>query len=628
MMTESTASDDDIQRMMPDLMPSNSTPSMAAQRAAEAASNLADREDVEALNTAALNHVHNGEYNAALEAFRDVLDRNQSRFGPKHPSIASAYHNIGTVYAKQAAEMTEDSMPQRKCRSEALAAFQSAARSARDSLGSNHPNVAVSLVRIGFLLLQSRQYRNAAVTFQEALRIRIAHFGPTHGLVANLYNNLGVCFMHVQDFAKGQAQLTQALQIQRALVDRDEARRVDRDELWVHKLELADTLFNVGGLCLEWIRKQGPDARRTREAQRAFTECVQIRTEVLGSRDPAVVQAHSLLGMADNFEKQSRAMAAQKSQIPPRPTTPRATTPRRRPTNEMPPRPSATSVQDLMSIAKSYDVSKEQEFSKQPAENTRDIFRDPPIGAHHTTSRSAPMPVISVSKDEDDENDDANTNSRIAISPIRVPETAPNNSLTAVNGSGRDETMSMDISNEKREYDGEESCILSNAGVDSDHGRVHYPLTWEKAGISQSNPSNPDIMVARPFHSDPKAVAASLRPNGSGYEEPVSTGNKERDDVLNRARAILQQHSQEEDFESMSLETGVYSGIEKQELDKQKELDEDLLEDGVAPLGGDWPSTTKKTGRNQTLRVLLSDPMNNLPEIHAEGTKLLKVSWN
>jgi len=238
---------------------------------------LHEDEDLEKLNTLAMEHVHHGEYDRALAAFSRVLQIQRKTHGDVHPAVASAYHNLGTVHAKRASLLAEDSRPQRHCRSQALDCFQAAARSARDSLGKNHPNVAVSLVRIGFLLLQSRQYRNAVVTFQEALRIRLAHFGPQHGLVANLYNNLGVCYMHLQDFVQGRQQLEEALKIQRFIVGQEKAAGSNKDDRWVHLLELADTLFNIGGLCLEWIRRQGPDTRRADDAVAAFQETLEVR---------------------------------------------------------------------------------------------------------------------------------------------------------------------------------------------------------------------------------------------------------------------------------------------------------------------------------------------------------------
>ena len=245
-----------------------------------------------------MQHVQRREYDQALTDFTTVLqiqqgihsnnDHNDHNNDHPHPAVASAHHNLGTVHAKRAAALPADSAAQRQARAAALECFQAAARTARDSLGPVHPNVAVSLVRIGFLLLQSRQYPAAVVTFQEALRIRIAHYGPRHGLVANLHNNLGVCYMHLAKFAAGLSELQQALAIQRHVVREEQRQQQQQElvsssskkktsELWVRLLELADTLFNIGGLCLEWIRRQGPDVRRAQDAEDAFRETLEVR---------------------------------------------------------------------------------------------------------------------------------------------------------------------------------------------------------------------------------------------------------------------------------------------------------------------------------------------------------------
>jgi tetratricopeptide (TPR) repeat protein len=231
---------------------------------------------VDALNAQAMECVQAGDFDMALQLFARVLAIHQKRDGQVHPTVASSYHNLGTVHAKRAALTSEDSMQQQHCRAQALECFQAAARVARDSLGRNHPNVAVSLVRIGFLLLQSRQYQNAIITFKEALRIRLAHYGSQHGLVANLYNNLGVCHMHLGHFGEGREFLDSGLAIQRHIATETQGQK--KNDRWINLLELADTLFNIGGLCLEWIRRQGPDARRAVDAENAFAEAFEVRT--------------------------------------------------------------------------------------------------------------------------------------------------------------------------------------------------------------------------------------------------------------------------------------------------------------------------------------------------------------
>lgn len=225
---------------------------------------------LDTLNQQAMQYVKAKDYDRALHVFLKVLNLRKERFGSRHASVASDYHNLGTVHSKRV-DLCKGP-EQQQCRQQALECFQAAARTARDALGKNHPNVAVSLVRIGFLLLQSQQYQNAIVTFREALRIRFAHFGEQHGLVANLYNNLGVCHMHLGQFPEGQEYLEKAMGVQR--------RTLETSPTTVHWLELADTLFNLGGLCLEWIRRQGPDTRRANEAEGYFDECLAVSDKI------------------------------------------------------------------------------------------------------------------------------------------------------------------------------------------------------------------------------------------------------------------------------------------------------------------------------------------------------------
>lgn len=250
-------------------------------------------EHIQGIHAMAMEHVEEGEFDMALQAFKQVLKVYIEEHGEAHPLTASAYHNLGTVHTKCAGELPENTLHQRHCREKALQCFQAAARSARDcpTLGPNHPNVAVSLVRIGFLLLQSRQYKNAVITFEEALRIRTENYGFNHGLVANLFNNLGVCHMHLQQFSEGQKHLQQALVIQKELLIQE------GDDSNTAFLELADTLCNIGGLNLEWIRRQGPDARHALDAESAFVEAIELRSKVLGEDHALTNQVRSLHDM-------------------------------------------------------------------------------------------------------------------------------------------------------------------------------------------------------------------------------------------------------------------------------------------------------------------------------------------
>lgn len=257
------------------------SPETQSSALTEQKSKIVSLEHANEMNAAAVEHVENGEFDLALSAFEQVLDAYREIYGDAHPLVASTYHNLGMVHSKRASLLLDGTYHQNHCRQQSLECFQAAARTGRDSLGANHPNVAVSLVRVGFLLLQARQYQNAFVTFKEALRIRLEYYGvePPHSLVANLYNNLGVCKMHLGQYKEGSSLLKTALDIQRRVLrNKRQEGDVSRRELRNYLLEVADTLCNLGGLNLEWIRQQGPDARHSAEAEAAFAEALEVRS--------------------------------------------------------------------------------------------------------------------------------------------------------------------------------------------------------------------------------------------------------------------------------------------------------------------------------------------------------------
>jgi hypothetical protein len=322
-------------------------------------------------------------------------------------------------------------------------------------------------------------------------------------------------------------------------------------------------------------------------------------------------------------------------------------------------------VQDL-----SVDESRETEVRSG---NGASIFRSEQERTAVTDSkqnsvRSKPAPVVevTVSTDEggDDDNDNdsslrraANAETRIFVSPHLVPETSPTsrNRKKGMNDSEEvvesrffdDDHFTPDTSTENAastfvmqkafSYDDEENCLISDTGVDSEHGRVHFPLAWNKGRVEgDDKPSNTgrDIMVTRPYRGKKSASGGDLARSPSAKSERsgsetvnFSTGNKERDDVMSRARAILEANGSTEP-------PGTYGGSDDGEADdsddfgdntKVRPFDQDLLEDSVAPLGGKWPSAAESGRRPGTVRVMLEDPMNNLRELHDEATKLIKV---
>jgi Tetratricopeptide repeat len=676
---------------------------------------------IQTIQAKALQHVQDQQYELALQCFEQVLQYHLEHSGRAHPATASAHHNLGTVHAKRAT-VAADTLRQRHCRQSALECFQAAARSARDSsLGPDHPNVAVSLVRVGFLLLQSKQYRNSLVTFQEALRIRLAAFGRDHGLTANLYNNLGVCSMHMGEFERGRECLQQALEIQRNLLSSSSppppsTPNTERDSI---ELELADTLFNIGGLCLEWIRRQGPDARRASEAESAFYEALEIRTRLLGQDDPMVLQVHHLLNMAKAVPRPRAVVSRSMSSASPRSPTPGhpphgqqqqqlMSSPHRSKTASALVSPESNSgLIDPPPVRRSapnrFSPSNHQQQSPLPLMHSSSPMRPSPMddpsaifrkdtssssrreatarqsrspssqAASSTKPRDrhqAPMLSITVSKEEEENEDEENIpsdqrgNTRIYIAPHIVQGSFPPRRSTNADESGdavagasyERDSFAVDTSEDRTAkgaaakvensytYDAEENCLINDGGVDTGYGRIHYPLAWSRAGIQthadHHNSPQRDIMVTRPVRgtaslqqeesrtgSGLRAVSDGLpsRSSSSGNwgSETVnfSTGNKERDDIMAKARAILEAHGGSVDEQDDEI-------LVKEASSDTKRVEQDPLEEGVTPLGGKWgavPSSKNlKKSSHLSVREMLKDPMTYMNEIHEEASKQLQ----
>lgn len=214
-------------------------------------------------------------------------------------------------------------------------------------------------------------------------------------------------------------------------------------------------------------------------------------------------------------------------------------------------------------------------------------------------------------------------------------------------------------------YDNEENCLISDSGVDSEHGRVHFPLAWNKAGLKPISElptsSGRDLVVTRPFRnasfSGSPSVASekwgSETVNMGDVDDTFSTGNRERDDIMSRAKAILDSHdspqtrsssgsplpkriltAQDSPQTRASAEQAAAADLsmtvepsrstdpidEEFDLPKDKAVDEDLLmEDGLASLCGNWTSSEEEWKDS----TMISDPMNYLPNIHEQACKLL-----
>ena len=269
-------------------------------------STMDHRERIDLLSKQASLSVADGDYEEALVALRKVLNIHLADHGEKHPLVASSHHNIGIVYSKRANDAPNNTDAD-ESNGFALKSFHTAAQIARKMVGKSHPNVAVSLARIGLIYLQMRKYGDADITFEECLRIRKKVFGKKHPLVAKVYNNLGVAKLHMDNDEGALKAFESAGAIQKRCLKKVKHTNVDKS--YKLQLELADTLCNVGTICLDLIerRKDRNDEAALlnpqlgEQAIDAFDEVLSIRTKCLGSD-------HALVGETKKLQKDANKL--------------------------------------------------------------------------------------------------------------------------------------------------------------------------------------------------------------------------------------------------------------------------------------------------------------------------------
>lgn len=93
--------------------------------------------------------------------------------------------------------------------------FQQAVRVRRGSIGRDHPDVAVSLVKVGIAQLLLRQFDEALVSFREALSVRRHALGHLHPSTARIYNNIGCVHVEFNELREARRAFESALDVQR-----------------------------------------------------------------------------------------------------------------------------------------------------------------------------------------------------------------------------------------------------------------------------------------------------------------------------------------------------------------------------------------------------------------------------
>ena len=134
------------------------------------------------LNTLGTLFDRKGDYDKALDYYRQAMLIREKTLGSDHPEVAKSLNNIGLVYWNRGEY------------NQTLAYHQQALAIKEKALGPEHPGVALSLNNLGGVFQKQGKYKKALEYYQKALAIKEKALGKGHLGVALTLNNIGGVF--------------------------------------------------------------------------------------------------------------------------------------------------------------------------------------------------------------------------------------------------------------------------------------------------------------------------------------------------------------------------------------------------------------------------------------------------
>jgi tetratricopeptide (TPR) repeat protein len=164
----------------------------------------------------------NGEYNLAIDQYKQALRIKETEFGGDHIKIVNTINNLGSVYNSQGKYDL------------AIDQYKQALRINEEATGVDHIDMAATINNLGNTYNCQGKYDLAIDQYKHALRIYEKKFGVDHISTANTINNLGAMYHR-------QGQYDLAIdQLKRALTIKEMAFGVDH-------INMVDTINNLGG---------------------------------------------------------------------------------------------------------------------------------------------------------------------------------------------------------------------------------------------------------------------------------------------------------------------------------------------------------------------------------------------
>ena len=210
-----------------------------------------------------------GLYNEAIPYFEQCLKLTEQRLGTEHPDVAISLNNLGSLYESQG----------RYTEAEALCLRSLSIR--EKQLGADHPDVASSLNNLAELYRTQGRYLEAEPLYLRSLSIKEKQLEADHPDVATSLNNLAVLYRTQGRYPEAETLHLRSLTIIEKRLGADHP--------------LVASSFNNLGLLYE---SQG----RYPEAEPLYLRSLSIREKQLGADHPSVATSLNNLALLYNTQ--------------------------------------------------------------------------------------------------------------------------------------------------------------------------------------------------------------------------------------------------------------------------------------------------------------------------------------
>jgi len=236
-------------------------------------------------------------------------------FGENHPDVAISLNKIGILYWYERDYIKTQEY------------YEKALNIRLKVLDENHPSIATSYNNLGVLWTDKGNDLKALKYYQKALKIRINVFGEEHHRVATLYNNIGVLLSDQGKYDKALEFYEKALNIRTKVFGKEHSKVAsifeNIGELWYKKKDFKEALKYYEKELSITIKIFGKNHKYTADSlcnlgivwndldnyDKTLEYCeksLRIRLKVFGEEHPSVTDLRFLIGI--NLMRKQRFM--------------------------------------------------------------------------------------------------------------------------------------------------------------------------------------------------------------------------------------------------------------------------------------------------------------------------------